>query len=246
MSLRGDRCLADALSDGIQRGMRRARLTYLLGIGISTGLIDDAGAIPETLREASIQVRDRLSGDLAAVRHIHGGTARARDVIDHRQRSEVSIRGDGPLADAVCLSLTSSGVGNVLRADSAHSSSRVRPRSAPARCSVMHHILMPHLMLRPWPWTCRTSALRLWDRRPLSVPWSCPVAHPACGVGTCIEQMRIPRGPGWLPSGRIVVHAIRLSQPASRRSRVPGPPCRCSRSSTRESTMWMHPHCRAP
>jgi len=138
MSLRGDRRLADALTDGIQRGMRRTRLTYLLGIGISTGLIDDAGAIPETLREASIQVRDRLSGDLAAVRHIHGGTARARDVIDHRQRSEVSIRGAGPLADAVCLSLTSSGVGNVLRADSAHSSSRRHRRAASERtCQVL-------------------------------------------------------------------------------------------------------------
>lgn len=138
MSLRGDRCLEDALTDGIQRGMRRTRLTHLVRLGISTGLIDDAGAIPETLRQASIRVRDGLSGDLAAIRHIHGGTAHARDVIDRRRRSEISIRGEGTLAEAVCLSLTSSGVGNILRAGSAHSSSRRHRRAALERaCQVL-------------------------------------------------------------------------------------------------------------
>jgi bacteriocin biosynthesis cyclodehydratase domain-containing protein len=138
LSLRGDRTLDDAITDGITHGLSRDRVRHLLSIGVQTGLIDDAGAIPRTLRDAPAAVRDGLESDMATMRVMHGSGVHTRELIDRRRCSEVSVRGEGLVADSVALALTSSGVGNVVHAGSPHSSSRRHRRAALERvCQVL-------------------------------------------------------------------------------------------------------------
>jgi hypothetical protein len=136
--LRGDRTLEAALADGAQRGLRPTTMRRLLNAGVSCGLIDDAGGIPQSLRDASVTVRDMLAGDIASARHIHGAGAHAMSIIDRRRSAEVAVHGEGAVADALVLVLTSAGIGSVARSETTHSSSRRhRRRSADRSCHVI-------------------------------------------------------------------------------------------------------------
>lgn len=138
LSLRGDADLADALARGDERGIPRGAMRRLIAAATATGLLDDAAAIPESLREAPAHVRDLVDDDLAALRHLHGGTPLARMAMDRRRRAEVAIQGSGPVADALALALASAGVGALLRSDRTHSSSRRHRRAAADRtCHVL-------------------------------------------------------------------------------------------------------------
>lgn len=137
-SLGGERTLETVLADGVARGIRMSRLRSLLALGVRSGLVDDAAAMPESLRHAVPAVRDSLEPEMASVRLVHGSGERARAIIDRRRACVVSVRGAGPLADAVCLALSGSGVGNVVSAGSPHSSSRRHRRSSADRtCQVL-------------------------------------------------------------------------------------------------------------
>lgn len=137
-SLAGDRTLDVVLADGAARGIPARRLRSLLAVGVRSGLIDDAAAMPDSLRHAVAAVRDSLEPEIASMRVMHGSGSVAREVIDRRRSSVVSVRGSGPLADAVCLALSCSGVGNVVSAGSPHSSSRRHRRSSGDRaCQVL-------------------------------------------------------------------------------------------------------------
>lgn len=132
-------CATDiAIGDGVERGLRQATLRQLLAVGVRCGLVDDAGAMPDSLRDAPLHMRDLMAGDIAAARHLHGGTDEARAVIDRRRSAEVAIQGSGPLADVVAMVLTCAGVGSVVHDTVTHSASRRHRRSAADRaCHVL-------------------------------------------------------------------------------------------------------------
>lgn len=136
--LRGEQTLETALAEGRSRGLGVAGMRRLLAAAVCSGLVDDAARMPQTLREAPPPVRDLLAGDVAAARHVHGSTARAREVIDRRRSAEVAVHGESPLADALALTLTCAGVGHVVRSAPGHSSSRKHRRmSAGHACHVL-------------------------------------------------------------------------------------------------------------
>ena len=136
LSLRGDRDLAQAWRDGRASGLRAATMRRLAGVAVLCGLLDDAAALPATLREAPLAVRDGLAGEIAAVRQLHG--AASHDLIDRRRQAEVVVHGEGTLAESVSLSLAGAGIGSVVRMAPLRSTSR-RHRRAAARqaCHVL-------------------------------------------------------------------------------------------------------------
>ena len=138
LGLHGERDLASALADGAADGLRPGLMRRVLVAAMHCGLVDDAGAMPQTLRDVPLHVRDRMASEIVAVRHLHGGTSRAREVIDRRRSAEIAIQGGGPVADAVALVLTSAGIGNVVREGAVHSGSRRHRRTALDR---MCHVL---------------------------------------------------------------------------------------------------------
>lgn len=138
LGLHGDRDLDQALGLGAERGLRPGLMRRLLRAGVRSGLVDDASAMPESLREVPVQVRDLMAPEVSAARHLHGGTARARELIDRRRRAEVSLQGTGQVADAVALILTSAGVGSVVQDRAPHSSSKRHRRGIGQRaCHVL-------------------------------------------------------------------------------------------------------------
>lgn len=138
LGLKGERTLAEALADGADQGLRLPTMRRLLGAGIVSGLVDDAAAIPATLREVPAHLRDLLAGDLAAARHLHGGTPAAREVIDRRRAAEIAVQGQGAVADVVGMVLTAAGVGTVVRERATHSASKRHRRGATERtCHVL-------------------------------------------------------------------------------------------------------------
>lgn len=138
LGLRGDRELGDAMADGEERGLRPALMRRLLGAGVRSGLVDDASQMPESLRDAPVHLRDLIAPEVIAARHIHGGTAQAREAVDRRQRAEVAIQGTGPVADAVALVLGCSGVGNIALDRATHSGSKRHRRATLIRaCHVI-------------------------------------------------------------------------------------------------------------
>lgn len=138
LGLHGEREVGDALALGSARGLRLALMRRLISAGVRSGLIDDASQMPETLRDVSVHLRDLIAPDVTAARHLHGGTARARDTIDHRQRAEVAIQGAGTVADAVALVLTCAGVGNIVQDRATHSASKRHRRATHQRaCHVL-------------------------------------------------------------------------------------------------------------
>lgn len=138
LGLRGQVGLDDALAGGAARGLRPAAMRRLLRAGVSSGLVDDAAAMPESLRDLPVRARDLLAADLASARHLHGGTAGARAIIDRRRSAEVSVQGTGPVADVIAMVLTSAGIGSIVSDRPAHSSSRRHRRSTVDRaCHVL-------------------------------------------------------------------------------------------------------------
>ena len=138
LGLQGERDLAQALGLGSERGLRPAMMRRLLRAGVRSGLVDDASAMPESLRDVPVHLRDLIAPDVTAARHLHGATARARDTIDRRQRAEVAIQGSGPVAEAVALVLTCAGVGNIAQDRATHSSSKRHRRATHQRaCHVL-------------------------------------------------------------------------------------------------------------
>lgn len=138
LGLHGEREIADALAHGSERGLRPALMRRLISAGVRSGLVDDASQMPESLRDVPGHLRELIAPDVIAARHLHGGTARARNTIDRRQRAEVAIQGSGPVAEAVALVLTCAGVGNVARDRAAHSGSKRHRRATHQRaCHVL-------------------------------------------------------------------------------------------------------------
>lgn len=138
LGLLGERDLDQALGLGIDRGLRPAMMRRLLRAGVRSGLVDDASAMPESLREVPVQLRDLIAPDVIAARHLHGGTAQAREVIDRRRRAEVSLQGTGQVAETVALVLTCAGVGSVVQDRATHSSSKRHRRGIVQRaCHVL-------------------------------------------------------------------------------------------------------------
>ena len=122
LGLHGERNLDQVLCAGQEMGLGVGTMRRLLRAAIGCGLVDDASSMPDSLREVDVQVRDRLSGDLAAARHLHGGEAHA--VIDRRQIAVVAVQGEGPIAEVITMVLTTAGVGGILHGRSTHSASR--------------------------------------------------------------------------------------------------------------------------
>ena len=138
LGLQGDRDIESAWAQGGEQGLSRAQMRRLLHAGVRSGLVDDAAAMPESLRDVPVQVRDLLAADVSAARHLHGGTARAREVIDRRRWAEVAIHGTGSVADAVAMVLTCAGVGNVVQDRAMHSASKRHRRGILQRaCHVL-------------------------------------------------------------------------------------------------------------
>lgn len=138
LSLQGDHDLAHAMASGAGQGLRPALMRRLLASAVRSGLVDDAGAMPQSLREAPLHLLDHMASEVVAVRHLHGGTHHARDVIDRRRTAEVAIQGSGFVAEAVALVLTASGIGNVIQERAVHSASKRHRRTALDRvCHVL-------------------------------------------------------------------------------------------------------------
>lgn len=138
LGLRGEHELADAVTLGSAQGLRPALMRRLIGAGVRSGLVDDAAAMPESLRDVPMHLRDLIAPDVIAVRHLHGGTSLARDTINRRQRAEVAIQGSGPVAEAAALVLTCSGVGNIVQDRATHSGSKRHRRATHQRaCHVL-------------------------------------------------------------------------------------------------------------
>ncbi|MFM9136444.1 MAG: hypothetical protein ACKOT0_13590 [bacterium] len=134
-SLRGERSLAAVIAAARRAGIPGPLARRLLRALTSTGALDDAAAMPESLRCAHPLIREQLSHDLAAARQVHGSASAAARAIDRRRAASVSVHGTGPTADAVCVILGQAGVGTVLREGPGSSSSR-RQRRASAQRSV--------------------------------------------------------------------------------------------------------------
>lgn len=144
LTLQGDRTLAHALDDAERSGLRRQSAVSLLRRVLPTGMVDDSDEVPEGLRSAHPDLRQRLSGDIAAARLAHGLPADARRAIDRRLLATVAIHGDNPLADSVAASLTAAGVLTVVRESRPRSSSRRSRRLSTTRaCHVMCDITHP-------------------------------------------------------------------------------------------------------
>jgi len=143
LALQGDHDVDHAISSGAEQGLRPALMRRLLDTAVRCGLVDDAGAMPLSLRDAPLHVRDHLASEVAAVRHLHGGTEHAREVIDRRRSAEIAVQGASPVADAVALVLTSAGIGNVVQEGVVHSASKRHRRTALDRVC---HVLcdLPH------------------------------------------------------------------------------------------------------
>lgn len=138
LGLKGQRELTAAIAAGAENGLRPASLRRLLRAGVDCGLIDDAAAMPESLREAPGHLRDLVAGDVAAARHLHGGTREALEVMDRRGAAEIAVQGSGAVADVVAWVLTTAGVGNVVQDRITHSASRRHRRSSAHRaCHVI-------------------------------------------------------------------------------------------------------------
>lgn len=138
LALGGERELGPAFASGREIGLSPAAMRRLLTAGVRCGLVDDACAIPATLRDAPLPVRDLVAGDVASTRYLHGATEQARTVIDRRRAAEVGIQGRGAIADALAMSLTSAGIGSVVDASGTHSSAKRHRRSAGERaCHVL-------------------------------------------------------------------------------------------------------------
>ena len=163
MSLTGARNLNDALAAAQATGLGEDRPRQLLRLVQHTGLLDDAACLPSLLRGAAPALRDRLGGDLAASRHVHGTPARAMAAIDLRLSATVAVHGDNPLADLVCLALTQAGVLSIVRELRLSSSSRRSRRVADERschvlCDSLHPdaaaealaLDVPHLAVASW------------------------------------------------------------------------------------------------
>lgn len=150
LGLHGDRELGEALARGREQGLTPALMRRLLTAGVGSGLVDDASQMPETLRDAPVHLRDLIMPDVIASRHIHGGTAQAREAVDRRQRAEVAIHGTGPVADAVALVLTCAGVGSVVQDRATHSASKRHRRGILHRaCHVLCDIAHPDAAADP-------------------------------------------------------------------------------------------------
>lgn len=138
LGLQGEHDLAGVLAAGVRQGLQPALMRRLLVSAVRSGLVDDAGAMPQSLRDAPLHVRDLVAPEVVAVRHLHGATPRAREVIDRRRSAEISVQGGGAVADAVALVLTSAGIGNVVQESAVHSGSRRHRRTALDRvCHVL-------------------------------------------------------------------------------------------------------------
>lgn len=138
LSLQGEHDLDHALSAGADQGLRPALMRRMLTMAVRCGLVDDAAAMPESLRDTPLHLRDLIAADVVASRHLHGGTSRAREIIDRRRSAEVSVQGTGAVADAVTLVLTSAGVGNIVHDGAVHSASKRHRRSTLDRvCHVL-------------------------------------------------------------------------------------------------------------
>ena len=150
LGLHGERELADALANGSEQGLRSALMRRLLGAGVRSGLIDDAAEMPASLRDIPAHLRDLIAPEVSAVRHLHGGTAKARDTIDRRQSAEVAVQGTGPVAEAVALVLTCAGVGNVIQDRVTHSGSKRHRRATLQRaCHVLCDMAHPDAAADP-------------------------------------------------------------------------------------------------
>ena len=138
LGLHGERGIAGALALGRERGLQPALMRRLISAGVRSGLVDDASQMPESLRDVPGHLRDLIAPDVIAARHLHGGTARARDTIDRRQRAEVAIQGSGPVAEAVALVLTCAGIGNIAQDRATHSGSKRHRRAThPRACHIL-------------------------------------------------------------------------------------------------------------
>ncbi len=133
VSLRGERSLSTVIAAARHAGLTAALARRLLRTLMSTGILDDAAAMPESLRCAHPLIREQLAHDLAAARQVHGSAAAAARAIDRRRAASVSVHGTGPTADAVCIILGQAGVGTVLREGPGSSSSRRQRRASAQR-----------------------------------------------------------------------------------------------------------------
>jgi len=137
MSLRGDRSLRAALAAARVAGLTVPAARRLLRALLRTGILDDAAAMPESLRSAHPLVREQLAHDLAAARQVHGSARAAAQALDRRRAAIVSVHGSGPTADAVCVILGQAGVGTVLREAPGSSSSRRHRRASDQRAAAV-------------------------------------------------------------------------------------------------------------
>ena len=150
LTMRGERTLAEALTAAESEGLRRSSALRLVRQVLPTGLVDDAAALPDSLRTASPDLRDRLQGELAAARVAHGSAHRAADILDRRLAATVAIDGDGAVADAVAAALAHAGVGGIERATKLSSSSRRSRRASAGRaCHVLCDVAHPDAAAGP-------------------------------------------------------------------------------------------------
>lgn len=85
VSLRGERSLSTVIAAARHAGLTAALARRLLRTLMSTGILDDAAAMPESLRCAHPLIREQLAHDLAAARQVHGSAAAAARAIDRRR-----------------------------------------------------------------------------------------------------------------------------------------------------------------
>ena len=143
VSLQGERTLDQALDDAERSAVGRGAALSLLRRVLPTGLVDDSDALPERLRSATPELRDRLAGDLAAARMSYGSASDASGAMSRRLEGSVAIHGDNALADALAAALTAAGVVTIVRESRLSSSSRRgRRASAQRSCHVLCDI--PH------------------------------------------------------------------------------------------------------
>ncbi len=148
LSLRGERTLTEALEAGSLDGLCSRTMRRLVRMGVQTGLIDDASAAPEALRDAPHGMRETLSANLALARQVHGPGART--AFDRRLAAEVAVRGDNTLADTVVMVLAASGVGEITRTALRTSGSRRMRRSSAQRvCEVLCDAAHPDAASHP-------------------------------------------------------------------------------------------------
>ena len=128
LALQGEQTLAQALTRGRADALNTVTMRRLVRAATACGLLDDASALPRSLREAPIVARDAIARDVAAARHIYAQGAHA--VIDRRQDATIVVQGNGHVADIVATVLASAGIGRVLPPAVTHSGSRKHRQSA--------------------------------------------------------------------------------------------------------------------